>query len=562
MGIVGSFVPLPLPGSSIPQTQPSPLTICVLENIQGLNPDNRTVSPLGTLPGNVAVSCAQPTILVINKNASMQQQSLNQAVTSDSALVYSQSATPFTQISTTVPLSMPLIGTDSPKYEIDVDTKLLTFEDICRPIMEAELAQIGQEGPGDITEKELCRLYTDKSLVCGANSVKTEVIVNVVEGISKENTDIQNVETVTINSTYVPSSTSGAVINPSLNIDGLNNSTCEIQSSEISSTVLKDQSEMSTAVKKMAPLNNLTTPEFAIPDLKQEVTSPVDPDLGVVLSIEDQNKNKAEGCTDSLMESRCTPTQDLHLDIVDNNELMSEQLHSNSDVSSSEKNQKSSSSLDVVASLAHYFMSPVRTTGSLQYTLEKTPTKKKLPVLAPKSDSPRERNMTSLFSDLKCTPRRKVKSSPRKKRLQHHVKTILPKGFVISSFDLSPAKKAASSLVDKAKHLVNSSKKFCKILPRPPNQIISERHSLSTKTRKRRRTKNSVSVTKQNLFKGSGTRDDSKSGHVHDDGKENNNYNQMGDEDDRCGETESDYTQSEDGNETQVGNILFERMLI
>jgi hypothetical protein len=438
--------------------------------------------------------------------------------------------------------------------------------------MEAELAEGGVE-QDDLTEKELCRLYSENGSVFHVDGVKSDVIVKVVESVTENSTVLPNVESVTINSTGIPnvetvtintkaipnvetvainsnnrsdnrstSSPSTEVLNQS---DDLNNSMCEVYSNEIPTTVLKDQSEMSN--NDVEPALETVATSLPIDDLKQEVAVQVETSA---TPVEGQKSDETEGTNYSMMECRCTPTQELSSQTSGYTEMTPKQSRSSSDMSSSEKTPKSS--LEVVASLAPYFISPIHNAGSLQYSLEKTPSKRKLPTLAPKSVSPSERSVPISFSDLRSPPRKKISPSPRKKHLQQQVKTILPKGFVISSFDTSPAKKAASSLVDKAKHLVNSSTKgFCKILPHPPNQTVSKRDTVLSRWKKRRSAKSVVNMNKQDNTKESGidTQSEDMSDNVNEEVNENN---QTGDEDDRCGDTESDYTQSEDGNETQV----------
>jgi hypothetical protein len=131
----------------------------------------------------------------------------------------------------------------------------------------------------------------------------------------------------------------------------------------------------------------------------------------------------------------------------------------------------------------------------------------------------------------------------------------LPKGFVISIVDTSPAKKVASSLLDKAKQKANQRKGYCKIMPRPPNlagnmsdRLMTSQSRKKSAGRNSKKQKSSAGTVKSRR---GGQCDDISDENV-EDMSENDNNNAAADDDDRYGDTESDYTQSEDGNDTQV----------
>lgn len=550
MGVVGSFVPLPLPGSSVPQQQ-TPLTICVLDSLQGVTKVPSAVSPcIGTLQGNSMAVCAAPTIVVISNSTALQVQSLNQTATLSSSQTYQQTVTqytpspslasltvtPFTQ-STLISQSMPAVTVDSTKSDSEIDSKSLTFEDICRPIMEAEMAT-AEVMPTPASDKELCTLYSENGSVISLNSVKNDVIVNIVENAGSKNSGTSK---TCVSSG--PAARGNVIVGPRVQ----NTKDGEIQSSEISSTVSKSQTEASLDLQGSeceATFQDTASSPFITDDHRQEDTL----QRGAISPVGEQERDTT--LTDSLsVQSNFSPTQE-----STDCQSIPKQTNSGSDVSSAEKTQKSS--LDVVAALAPYFISPIRkNSGSLQSTTEKTPTKRKLPTLAPKSVSPSQRPVPLSFSDLSPIKRKsKVNSSPRKKHLQQQVKTILPKGFVYSPFDTSPAKKAASSLVDRAKHRVNHTKGFCKILPRPPNLVKADigHESLLSKSSRRGTTRRKVEHKNDNTkeFNIDPQNEAVTDNDVTDDLNENNNA--TADDDDKCGDTESDYTQSEDGNETQV----------
>lgn len=553
MGVVGSFVPLPLPGSSVPQQQ-TPLTICVLDSLQGVTKVPSAISPcIGTLQGNTMATCATPTIVVINNSTALQVQSLNQTATLSSSQTYQQTVTqytpspsltsltvtPFTQ-STLISQSMPALTVDSTKSDSEVDNKSLTFEDICRPIMEAEMAT-GDALPAPASDKELCTLYSENGSEIILNSVKNDVIVNIVENAGSKNSGA---------SKSSGPSTRGSVIN---DYRGQNTKDGEIQSSEISSTVTRNQTEASLDLQGSeheVTFQDTASSPFITDDHRGQVNTL---QRGAISPLGEQERDTT--LTDSLSEQcNFSPTQELDSQNSTDCRSIPKQTNSGSDISSAEKTCKSS--LDVVAALAPYFISPIRkNSGSLQSTTEKTPTKRKLPTLAPKSPSPSQRPVPLSFNDLSPIRRKsKVKYSPRKRHLQQQVKTILPKGFVYSSFDTSPAKKAASSLVDRAKHRVNNTKGFCKILPRPPNLVKVDigHESLVSKSSRRGTTRRKVEHEKDNTKESDADRQNEAV--TDNDGADdlNENNNATADDDDKCGDTESDYTQSEDGNETQV----------
>ena len=115
----------------------------------------------------------------------------------------------------------------------------------------------------------------------------------------------------------------------------------------------------------------------------------------------------------------------------------------NSSSKSNNATPSSKSAIEIVASFAPYFISPSSLAGQ-----------------EPRCQCGSERKYRPVFPKLSTAPssctvspfldKQKSKSSPRKRQLQQKARSILPKGFVISTFT-SPTKKAASSLVDRAK---------------------------------------------------------------------------------------------------------------
>ena len=240
-----------------------------------------------------------------------------------------------------------------------------------------------------------------------------------------------------------------------------------------------------------------------------------------------------------------------------------------SDIGGTPKN-----ALEVIASYAPYLLSPSANRDQ-QKVLETTPKKKSEFVkLAPKPTPPG-------FSPSPPVPFHvpKVKASPKRKLLNRQAKAILPKGFIVRSFDVSPSKKAASSLVEKAKNpgrksksqsfYFNSSGSFCKILPQPSssNQL---KYDGSTVISAKTKTIGHIGSIRNNNEKASPSSNKSCRSSITDtvqvdhekenievrandkseDGLNVDNM-EVDDEDDKAVDTESDYTQSEDGNETQ-----------
>lgn len=497
--MLSSFVPLTLSdGKSFP-LQNNSVTVCVLNNSQ--------VGPEATpFPGSTTypVVGATPSVIVIDNNIPMETTGM-----------LPSSGQPVDD--TTQNLITQSVDFESDTGEIDCQN--LTFADICRPIMESVLG-------------------TEMSESCDFDG-------------SKENCTLpQNLDSETFGN--------------SASADAVMISAHDLQSNEITSTVTKE------------PQNESVVPGQSMPALYQDIaTSPIRiTNMLLPVSSVTNTANVNQSALTSG-DSQCikglsplfetTPTQDLSDNGINRESNISMQCqHSGektpknkyvcSDASSSEKSPKSS--VDVVASLASYFLSPIQNSGTLsqQQRLETTPTKNRFQAIAPKPSPVNQHPSTLSFHR---SPRKyiksKVKFSPRKRQLQQQAQTILPKGFVVSTYDTSPAKKAASVLVDRAKQVANQSPGLRKILPRPPNSH-----------------KDVLKLTKQLTKKRSGTpvKSVSVNGVTSDDALTSDTYSQIeGDvrepvnsasvveDDDRCGDTESDYTQSEDGNETQVSLV-------
>ena len=220
----------------------------------------------------------------------------------------------------------------------------------------------------------------------------------------------------------------------------------------------------------------------------------------------------------------------------------------------------SKSAIEIMASFAPYFISPSTLLGS-KTSCQCSSERKYRPVI-PKLAMPASASKVSPFLDKK----EKGKSSPRKRQLQQKARSILPKGFVLSTFT-SPTKKAATSLVDRAKGMKSPrgrSKRlfspqkmgsgFRNILPK----AVGLSKSLDDMSRRNSELDDDVDSQKDTASEydtqeSEFMSDDMLESYDNDDDFENaeDNENFNSNTLDKTADTESEDTQSEDGNETQ-----------
>ena len=225
----------------------------------------------------------------------------------------------------------------------------------------------------------------------------------------------------------------------------------------------------------------------------------------------------------------------------------------------------SKSALEIMASYAPYFMSP-STVMNPESRCHCTSERKYRPVI-PKLFTQNTGKTVSPFLD-----KVEKKTNPRRQELQKKARSILPKGFVINSYT-SPTKKAASSLIDKAKGMKSprgrskrlfspqkSGTAFRRILPHPVGlsrslEDVSARssdadgHEFDDDVDSQKDTASEYDTQESEFMS-----DDMLESYDNDDDFEavedieNFNSNAL---DEKSADTESDDTQSEDGNETQ-----------
>ena len=272
----------------------------------------------------------------------------------------------------------------------------------------------------------------------------------------------------------------------------------------------------------------------------------------------------------TVIQSHCTPV------LIHTGPPRSNEGTPNSGNKSNSATPGSKSAIEIMASFAPYFISPSNMTNQ-EPRCQCVSERKYRPVF-PKLSTASNACTVSPFLD-----KEKSKSSPRKKQLQQKARSILPKGFVISTFT-SPTKKAASSLVDRAKGMKSPRGKskglfspqkgtgLRKILPNllvPSKAVVNITHKIISDTSKNERNlnKNEKFETEDDLESQKDTAseyDTQESELMSDDmletfdndedfevvENENQNVNNNAGEE-KSADTESEDTQSEDGNETQ-----------
>ena len=273
----------------------------------------------------------------------------------------------------------------------------------------------------------------------------------------------------------------------------------------------------------------------------------------------------------TVIQSHCTPV------LIHTGPPRSNEGTPNSGNKSNSATPGSKSAIEIMASFAPYFISPSNMTNQ-ERRCQCVSERKYRPVF-PKLSTASNACTVSPFLD-----KEKSKSSPRKKQLQQKARSILPKGFVISTFT-SPTKKAASSLVDRAKGMKSPRGKskglfspqkgtgLRKILPNllvPSKAVVNITHKIISDTSKNGRNlnKNEKFETEDDMESQKDTAseyDTQESELMSDDmletfdndedfevveENENQNVNNNAGEE-KSADTESEDTQSEDGNETQ-----------
>ena len=227
----------------------------------------------------------------------------------------------------------------------------------------------------------------------------------------------------------------------------------------------------------------------------------------------------------------------------------------------------SKSALEIMASYAPYFVSPSTLTNPESKC--RCSSERKYRPVVPKLLAQSTGKSVSPFLD----KIERTKTNPRRQKLQQKARSILPKGFVLNTYS-SPTKKAASSLVDRAKGMKSprgkSKRLFSpqkssgaglrRILPNPSNlskslDDISGRNSdadvqeLDDDIDSQKDTASEYDTQESefmsdDLFEAYDNDEDFETA------EENENYNANA-LDEKSADTESDDTQSEDGNETQ-----------
>ena len=267
----------------------------------------------------------------------------------------------------------------------------------------------------------------------------------------------------------------------------------------------------------------------------------------------------------TVIQGHCTPV------LIQSGPPRLNERSPNSGNKSNNSTPSSKSAIEIMASFAPYFISPSNMTNP-EPRCQCTTDRKYRPVF-PKLSTTSSESTVSPFLD-----KEKSKASPRKRQLQQKARSILPKGFVISTFT-SPSKKAASTLVDRAKGMKSPRGKpkglfspqkgtgFRKILPNPvvPSKAvvnISQKIISDGDKNEKREIEDDIESQKDTASE----YDTQESEFMSDDmlesydidedfeateeNEENENVNNNA-QDEKSADTESDDTQSEDGNETQ-----------
>lgn len=578
-GLQASVAMIPTTGSQY-ITQSTPVlgvgASPVVSVSQGLVQQNIVRQPIGGLPtlnSNIPVSSgARQTIIVINNNnpvcvqplpsATMGSQIHTASIPSTvltappSSSAIPLSVTNLPQISSAITdlsmvtqqnynLSMPNIG-PSASYSDTSDTEgpMPTFEELCRPIMEAEIAA------GNVINVSVSESKAGPSSEAVASipepGVTPALLVTTTATMTSYSTSVQTTSSTTslILSTETPAEKvsdnsvlveTDSVLNPNVKTTEMIPSTERVYRES-----LKSESEIQSEI-----VSSTTAEKVA--------GEPIPPQAVVKGTIE-------VGGSPRETIPRCfhTPTMELE------NQSDSSMSDHGKQGSISPVVKTPKSALEMMAAYAPIFLSPQQNVGTLtpqQLAQETTPTKSgsRFVRLLPKPTPPSsEKFNPAMF-------RKSPKSaSPRRKQFNQQAKAILPKGFVISTFETSPAKKAASTLVDKAKQ---QAKGYCNILPRPPGyqaSIVSPIKLPKKQVKSKQVRKNlqkdksfnagSKSIKSSNLQKKvSGKFKDKPKGAKT--GNVNNNADvEIGDRD-KVVDTDSDYTQSDDDVDTHGTDV-------
>ncbi|KAL4239657.1 Paired amphipathic helix repeat [Mactra antiquata] len=450
----GQLTQVPVSGSSVIQIAPQIPGNAVMPVTLNI-PGNSAMPTASHVPGSSIIPANSVTspVIVINQNETMNIAHVQTSSQSMDAPIASD---------------CDKLITKSPKYESE-DCGTLTFEDICRPIMEAELGEsVTLKQCGNV--KNTLKSKLNKNLN-GNNNSKSDI----VPGGSLDDYPIDpNLD----------------LLADDINLEDIDNEA--LGQGQILTSTQQDGANTSIPETDLVPPGSGL---LSMPVISSSVTEAEWP----------ENTGNMEGYNQPTQSPVENSDLTSFVQCSNNSKWTPERKHGNTIDSSIQKSPKSC--LEVVASLAPYFMSPVQSIDCLtqQQRLETTPTKNRCPIIAPKP-SP-----ITLQSPIKFhrSPRKYVrKSSPRKKQLQQQVQTILPKGFVISTYDTSPTKKAASVLVDRAKHIanLNHSPGVRKILPGPANlQRPIDLIKISSRPRRKKRSYkksgNSSTVDEMNVSK-------------------------------------------------------------
>ena len=489
----------------IPGTQPPSQTVSVLET-SGMRPllhnivehQNILRQPGLTLPCNTNNPNTTSTIVVINNNNPVQLQTLtnrqgftpiaslpaatvvSQALNSSilsTAVTFSPSPNRFIlPRSSSVPQSSSALsnqpssnlstvesGETSQRYDLSMPmivsndlsdnegSQLPTFEELCRPIMEAEIAA-GSVIPVSVEQTQLTCVSTPPISTSEPTPVMltASVSMNTATVATLTSPSISGLLTATASVSY-----------PLMTVTCNSNDSSTNRSFE---TVSATPDMKQTATEIQSEIVSSTTPENAITH-DTSATS-------VVKGTLDVGESSRETC------HRCLFTPTLEVDGASDGSMSGSAVKS---VQASPGVRTPKSALEMMAAYAPIFLSPQQSMGSLtpqQLAQETTPQKPgpRYVRLLPKPTPPSsEKFDPAMF-------RKSPKSaSPRRRQFNQQAKAILPKGFVISTFETSPAKKAASTLVDKAKLQAIG---YCNILPRPPGYQAASPLKMS-KTRMR-----------------------------------------------------------------------------